>query len=148
MRKAAWAMLGWTALWIVAVWAVDPASTVGGKPPSWVLFELWAVGLVLLGAVWAGLLAVDASGAVRVDLRRLRSIRGAVLAWTALWMVLLVVWALDPRPSSIGDGPGPTNVADLKASEPVLYALWIGGLVLLGAARLVARARGAGGLRT
>ncbi len=147
MRRITWAMLGWTVLWIVAVWAIDPASTVGGKPPSWVLFELWAVGFVLLGAIWAGLLAVDATGAARVDLRALRSTRGAVLVWTVFWMVLFPIWALDPRATEIGNGPGPHTPVDLKPFEPALYALWIGGLLLLGAARLVARARG-GGRRT
>jgi hypothetical protein len=63
-------------------------------------------------------------------------------------MVLLVIWALDPAPSTIGYGPGPTRLGDLKTSEPVLYGLWAVGLVLLGATRLVARARGAGGRRS
>ena len=144
MRRITRAMLGWTALWIVAVWAVDPASTVGGKPPSWVLFELWAVGFVILGAVWAGLLAVDASGAARVDLRALRSTRGAALVWTVIWMVLVPIWALDPRTTDIGNGPGAYAPVDLKPSEPVLYALWAVGLVLLGAAWLVARALSGG----
>jgi hypothetical protein len=148
VRKAPWAMLGWTALWIVAVWAIDPAATVGGKPPSWVLFELWALGFILLGAVWARLLTVDDSGRARVDLRPLRSIRGAGLAWTALWMVLLVIWALDPAPSAVGEGPGLTGLGDLKPSEPVLYALWAVGIVLLGAAWLVARVWGAGRRRS
>ena len=144
MRRITWAMLGWTVLWIVAVWAIDPASTVGGKPPSWVLFELWAVGFVILGAVWAGLLAVDASGAARVDLRALRSTRGAALVWTVIWMVLVPIWALDPRTTDIGNGPGAYAPVDLKPSEPVLYALWAVGLVLLGAAWLVARALSGG----
>jgi hypothetical protein len=39
MSRITWAMLAWTVLWIVAVWAIDPASTVVGKPPSWALFE-------------------------------------------------------------------------------------------------------------
>ena len=143
MRRITWAMLGWTVLWIVAVWAIDPASTVGGKPPSWALFELWALGFVLLGALRAGVLAVDASGALRPDLLRLRSFGGAAVAWTAVWMALLVVWALDPAPSIISQGPGSTNVGDLKPPEPVLYAIWIGGLVLVVAVWLAGRARGA-----
>ena len=121
-----------------------PVADGGGKPPSWALFELWALCFVLLGALWAGLIAVDARWRAKVDLRCLGSVRRAVVAWTALWMVLLAIWALDPRPSIIGEGPGPTNVADLKPSEPVLYALWMGGRVLVAAAWLVGRARGAG----
>jgi hypothetical protein len=134
-------MLGWTVLWVVAVWAIDPASTVGGKPPSWVLFELWALGFVLLGALLVGLVAVGDSWRARVDLRRLRSAGGVVLGWTVLWMALLVAWALDPARSDLGQGPGPTSVGDLKPSEPMLYAVWSLGLVLLATAWLVARAR-------
>ena len=55
-----------------------------------------------------------------------------------------MVWALDPAPSIISQGPGPTNVADLKPSESVLYAIWIGGLVLVGAAWLVEAGAGRG----
>ena len=141
MRRITLAMVGWTTVWVAAVWAIDPAATVGGKPPSWAIFELWALGFILLGAVSAGLLAVGASGAVRVDPRRLRSVGGAALAWTAVWMVLLVVWALDPRATDIGSGPGAYAPVNLKSSEPVLYAIWATGLLLLGAAWLVARAR-------
>jgi hypothetical protein len=56
MRKITWAILAWTALWIVGTWAMDPASTVTGdgighraipKPPAWVLFEIWAIGFVV-----------------------------------------------------------------------------------------------------
>ncbi len=136
-------MLGWTALWIGAVWALDPASTGCGKPPSWALFELWALGFVLLGALWAGLVAVGDSGRARVDLRALRSTRGAVLVWTILWMALLAIWAADPRPSIVGEGPGPTRIGDLKPSEPVLDALWLLGLLLLALVWLAARARSA-----
>ena len=143
MSKTTWVILGWTVLWIVAVWAIDPASTVGGKPPSWALFELWALGFVLLGAFWAGLLAVGDSGRARVDLRALRSTRGAVLVWNVLWMVMFPIWALDPRATDIGSGPGPYTPVSLKPSEPLLYAIWIGGLILVGAAWLVGRARGA-----
>ncbi len=144
MRKITWAMLGWTVLWIVDIWALDPASTVGGaKPPAWVLFELWATGFVLLGAVWSNVLTNNGAGAtpgrVRIDARPMRSMPGAVLVWTVLWMVLFGIWALDPDPSSIGQGPGSGGLLRLKSPEWVLFDLWATGLVLLGAAWLATR---------
>jgi hypothetical protein len=141
MRKTSWAMLAWTVVWLAAIWAVDPASTVGGKPPVWALFEAWAFGFLILGALWTGGLAV-ASGRMRIDPRRLRSIPGAALAWTALWMVVFAIWSLDPASTDVGLGPGQMPVS-LKPSEPVLLALWLLGLVLLWAAWLLARTRGA-----
>lgn len=144
MRRITWAMLVWSVLWVASVWAIDPAATVGGKPPSWVLFESWAVGFVLLGAVWAGLIAVGDSWRARVDLRALRSPRGAVLVWTVLWMVLFPIWALDPRATDIGSGPGPYTPVSLKPSEPVLYTLWALGLLVLAVLWFVARARSSG----
>jgi hypothetical protein len=143
MRKITWAVLAWTVLWIAGVWAIDPASTVGGKPPTWAMFEAWAFGFVIFVEFSTGGLAV-AAGRVKMDLRPLRSVPGAVLAWTALWMVVFAIWALDPAPTDVGMGPGPTSVASLKPSEPVLLALWALGLALLGAVWLTARSRGAG----
>ncbi len=145
MRGITWALLVWTVIWIVAVWAVDPASTVGGKPPAWALFEVWAAGFVILGAARAGLLAAGASGRPAADWRRVRGVWGAAIVWTVLWMAAFPIWALDPDPTSVIEfGPGPASAAHLKPSEPLLYSLWAAGLVLLATVRLVARARDAG----
>ena len=137
------AMVGWTVLWVVAVWAIDPASTVGGKPPAWVLFDLWAVGIVLLGAIRAGVLGVGASGRVRLNRTRALTIPGAAILWTVAWMVIFPLWALDPRATDIGMGPGGPPPA-MKPSEPLFYAAWAVGLVVVAGVWLIARARSTG----
>jgi hypothetical protein len=61
-----WIVLAWTLLWIVLVgiWALNPAGTTVGegppgqgarvawKPPDWALFDLWAIGFLVLGVIW------------------------------------------------------------------------------------------------
>ena len=60
MRRITAAVVAWTALGIVGIWASDAASHATGAgpgqaaslgPPTWVLFEVWAIGFVLLGAI-------------------------------------------------------------------------------------------------
>jgi len=152
MRRITWAMLAWTVLWIVGIWALDPASTVTGagpgqpallKPPAWVLFEFWAIGFVLLGAIWSkGLTAAGTtSNRVRIEERPMRWMTWAVLAWTVVWIVLFGVWALDPDPSIIGQGPGSGGLPHLKPPDWALFDFWLIGFVVLGAIWLVTRWR-------
>ena len=83
MRRITWAILAWTALGIVGIWASDAASHAPGagasqaadlKLPAWVLFEVWAIGFVLLGAIWNGILSAagTASDRVRIEERPMR----------------------------------------------------------------------------
>lgn len=139
--KPGWALPVWTALWIVAFWVLDPAQTVRGTPPSWVLFEIWAGGAVVLGALRIGIVTVADSGRTHLHGRPLRTIPGAALVWTVLWMGLLAAWAMDPALAVGSEGPGFVRSTNLKPAEPLLYAGWLAGLALLGIAWLVARAR-------
>ena len=115
----------------------------GGKPPAWALFDLWAAGFLLLGEIWSNVLTRGgaAAGHVRIDMGALRSIPGAVLAWTVFWSVLFVVWALDPDPdpSAIVEGPGSVPLPRMKPSDAAMFEIWVIGLVLLGAVWVVAR---------
>jgi hypothetical protein len=83
MRRITWAILAWTALGIVGIWALDAASHPTGadpagpaplKPPAWALFEFRAIGFVLLGAIWNGVLSAvgTASDRVRIEERPMR----------------------------------------------------------------------------
>jgi hypothetical protein len=138
------AILGWTAGWIVLTWAIDPASTAGlhPKPPAWVLFEVWAIGFVILGATWNTLLIETGPTAdrVRTELdRHMRTITWAILVWTALWVFLFVIWAMDPGRDFIGEGPAPIKEGRLKPPEFLVFDVWFIGFVILGASWLVIR---------
>jgi hypothetical protein len=140
------AILAWTAGWIVLTWAIDPAYTAGHhpKPPGWVLFELWAIGFVLLGAIWNKLLIETGttSDGVRMDLdRHMSTFTWAILVWTALWVVLFVIWAMDPGRDFIGEGPAPIKDCRLKPPEFLVFDAWFIGFVILGASWLVIRWR-------
>jgi len=142
------AILAWTAGWIVLTWAIDPAYTAGHrpKPPGWVLFELWAIGFVILGATWNKLLIETETTAdrVRIDLdRHIRTATWAILVWTALWVVLFVIWAMDPGRDFIGEGPAPIKEGRLKPPEFLVFDAWFIGFVILGASWLVIRWRSA-----
>jgi len=156
MRKITWALVAWTALWIVGIWALDPASTITGegigdraipKPPAWVLFEIWAIGFVVLGAIWSkvlpGFRTGTASIRVTVGEGRTRRITWAILAWTALWIVLFAIWAADPGQMSIGQGPGPRDPIRLKPPDWVLFDFWAIGFVVLSVIWLITRWRSA-----
>jgi hypothetical protein len=145
MRRITGAVLAWTILWLAALWALDPASTIGRKPPAWVLFEFWAVGFVVLGAIWnrtpSG--SGTSSDRVRMEDRALSRLTWAILAWTVLWMVLFGIWAVDPDASSIGQGPGSGDPIGVKPPEWVLFDAWLLGFILLGAIWFVRRWRNA-----
>lgn len=143
VSKTTTAMVGWTVAWAVVLWAVDPANTVGGKPPAWILFEAWAGGLVTLGAIRVGVLEVGRTGTAWFHWRRILGIPGAAILWTLSWMALFPVWALDPRATVIGQGHGGPP-PPLKTSEPTLYMAWLVGLAVIAAIWLVSRARKAG----
>jgi hypothetical protein len=156
MRKITWALLAWTALWIVGTLALDPASTVTGqdpghpaglKPPGWVLFEIWAIGFVVLGAIQSKVLPGIGTGTTSsrrgIEDGRMRKITWAILAWTVLWIVLFPIWAADPGQSFIGEGPGPRDPIRLKPPEWVPFDFWAIGFVVLGVIWLVARWRSA-----
>lgn len=148
MRRITWALVAWTALGIVGIWASDAASHATGagpgqaaglKPTAWVLFEVWAIGFVLLGAIWTREpTAADAmSDRVRVEERPNRRTTWVVLAWTVLWIVLFGIWALDPDPSIVGQGPGSGGLLHLKPPDWALFDCWAIGFVVLGAVWLV-----------
>jgi hypothetical protein len=156
MRKITWALLAWTALWVIGTWALDPASTVSGegaghpaglKPPAWVLFEIWAIGFVVLGAIWSKVLPGIGTGTtssrVGTEDGAMRKITWAILAWTVLWIVLFAIWAADPGQPFIGGGPGPRDPIRLKPPEWVLFDFWAIGFVVLGVIWLVTRWRSA-----
>jgi hypothetical protein len=156
MRKITWTLLAWTALWIVGIWALDPASTITGegighraipKPPAWVLFEIWAIGFVVLGAIWSKAFTATRTGTassdVPVDDGRTQRITWAILAWTVLWIVLFGIWAADPGQAFGGEGPGPRDPIRLKPPEWVLFDVWAIGFVVLGVIWLVTRWRSA-----
>jgi hypothetical protein len=156
MRKITWAILAWTAVWIVGIWALDPASTVTGdgiahraipKPPAWVLFEIWAIGFVALGAIGSKAFPATRAGTAStdgtVDDRRTRRITWAILAWTVLWIVLFGIWALDPGQPFMSQGPGPGDPIRLKPPEWVLFDVWAIGVVVLSVVWLVTRWRAA-----
>ncbi|MGH2511454.1 MAG: hypothetical protein ACRDGQ_02070, partial [Candidatus Limnocylindrales bacterium] len=111
MRRITRVILGWTALWLVAVWVIDPASNVYGlgpaalhlqKPSGGLLFEVWAIGFVVLGSIWNKVPAGTTDQA-RLAGRSLRTVTWAILGWTALWIALFVAWALDPAGSIAGE---------------------------------------------
>jgi hypothetical protein len=142
------AILAWTAGWIVLILAIDPANTAGNhpKPPAWVLFELWAIGFVFLGGISNKLLVETGttSDGVRMDLdRHTRTFTWAILVWTALWVVLFVIWAMDPGRDFIGEGPAPIKDGRLKPPEFLVFDAWFIGFVILGASWLVIRWRSA-----
>ena len=150
MRRITWAVLGWTILWIVALWAIDPASTAFGwgprrlhlqKPPAWVLFEVWAIGFVVLGWIWNRVSAETTEQARRAD-RFVRRMTRVILGWTALWISLFVAWALDPGVAMIGNGPIDTeNLIRHKPAEWELFDTWFLGIVILGVIWLFMRWR-------
>jgi hypothetical protein len=130
MRRISWALPVWLTIGIVGIWVADAASHAASPGPgqgtglvlpAWVLFEVWAIGFVLLGA--------------------LRRISRVILAWTILWIVLFGIWALDPDPSIIGNGPGSGALLQLKPPDWALFDGWAIGFVVLCAAWLVARVR-------
>lgn len=137
LRKTTWAILAWTALWIVGIWALDPAATVGrgGRlPPAWVLFDLWAIGFVVLGAIWNTVPTGTGGGArrVRMEDRPMRRTTWAILGWTVLWIVLFGIWALDPGHTFIGGGPGqPRPDVRLKPPDWLLFDFWLIGFAVL-----------------
>jgi hypothetical protein len=142
------AILAWTAGWIVLTWAIDPANDAGArpKPPGWVLFELWAIGFVLLGALWNKVLIETDTTAdgVRMDLdRHMRTTTWAILVWTVVWVGLFVIWAMDPGQPFVGQGPGQINHVRLKPPEFLVFDAWFIGFVMLGASWLVLRWRSA-----
>jgi hypothetical protein len=129
-------MVAWTALGIVGIWASDAASHATGsgpgqsavvRPPAWVLFEVWAIGFVLLGAISS-----------KEDGRN-RKATWAVLGWTVMWVILFGIWALDPDPSIVGQGPGSGALLHLKPPDWALFDCWAIGFVVLGAVWLIAR---------
>jgi hypothetical protein len=147
------AILAWTAGWIVLTWAIDPAYTAGHprKPPGWVLFELWAIGFVILGSISNELLVETGTTADRVRTdhdRHMRTITWAVLVWTALWVFLFVVWAMDPGQPFISQGPASNSDVRLKPPDIALFDAWFVGFVILGASWLVIRWRSARWLRS
>jgi hypothetical protein len=141
MRKTTWAILAWTVLWIVGIWALDPASTIGpgGRlPPAWVLFDSWAIGFVILGAIWNKLPTGTEGGSnhARTEGRHVRMITWAILGWTVLWIVLFGIWALDPDPSIAPGYGGPIH---LKPPDWILFDVWFIGFAVLSAIWLPTR---------
>lgn len=149
MRSTTWAILAWILLGIVGAYALDAAShtalepgqPIGGTIPAWVLFEVWAIGFVILGVIWnRGLGASGASPGAGMS-GTMRRITIAVLGWTVTWIVLLGIWALDPAPSLVGNGPGSGGPIGLKPPDYLLFDLWFLGFVILGAIFLFVRLR-------
>jgi hypothetical protein len=154
LRKTTWAILAWTAVWIVGIWALDPAATVGrgGRlPPAWVLFDLWAIGFVVLGAIWntvrsgTGTGTGSGSSRVRMEDRPVRWTTWAILAWTVLWIVLFGIWALNPGQTFPGEGPGQSR-PDIRLKPPdfLLFVFWFVGFAVLSAVWLMTRWRSRG----
>jgi hypothetical protein len=152
MRRVSWAFLVWTALGIVGIWASDAASHATGsgpgqsaviRTPAWILFEVWAIGFVLLGSIWNGALAPvrTTSNHLGIQEQPIRRITWAVLAWTVLWIALFGIWALDPDPSIVGQGPGSGGPLHLKPPDWALFDFWLIGFFVLGAFWLIARLR-------
>ena len=144
MRRTTWAILGWTTLWIIGLWAIDPASTVGlgGQlPPAWTLFDAWAIGFVLLGAAWNRVPALDQDGASSaLDVGgRVRTVTRLVLGWTVLWIGLFALWAADPQPSAAA-AYGATE--QLKPPDWLLFDVWFSGFAVLAVIWLVTRLQG------
>ncbi len=142
MRRITAALLAWTVVWIVVVWAIDPASTADvlwpaelglSKPSTWVLFEIWAVGFVVLGWIWNRVPAGTTDQA-RFAGRSVRRMTRVILGWTALWIGLFVTWAFDPGLAMIGDGPigGAAKVIRHKPLESQLLDEWFLGFLILG----------------
>ncbi len=150
MRRITWAILGWSVLWIILVWAIDPAATANGwgprrlhlpKPPGWVLFEVWATGFVALGWIWNRVPTATRDQARSAE-RRLRRMTRVILGWTGLWVGLFVAWALNPAGTFVGDGPpGPRSPISLKPPEWVVFVAWLLGFFVLGVIWLVTRWR-------
>jgi hypothetical protein len=119
MRRITWAVLAWTVLGIVGAWASDAASHAAGRPghpgdltiPAWVLFELWAIGFVLLGTIGSKVLGDTRTTPDRVSTVEppKRKTTWAILGWTVLWIVLVGIWALDPAGTFVGEGPANTR---------------------------------------
>jgi hypothetical protein len=107
-----------------------------------VLFDLWAIGFVTLGAIWntvstgAGTGIRSGSSRVRMKDRPMRRITWAILAWTVLWIVLFGIWALDPDPSIAPGFGGPIR---LKPPDWLLFDSWFIGFAVLSAIWLVTR---------
>ncbi len=142
MRRITRAVAAWTVLWVVGIWVLDPASTVGGKPPAWILFECWAIGFVVLGAIWnrqpvAGSTVPDRP----VETGPVGRVTWVILGWTLVWIVVFGIWALDPNPSEIGQGPGSGGLIVLKPPAWALFDIWLIGFVVLGGIWLVLRRR-------
>lgn len=149
MRRITWAMLAWTALGIVGAWALDAASHTPGRPgrpndltiPAWVLFELWAIGFVLLGTIGSKVLGGTRTTPDRVSTEEppKRKTTWAILVWTVLWIVLVGIWALDPAGTFVGEGPGQYKDTPLKPPDWLLFDAWALGFLVLGAIWLVTR---------
>ena len=150
MGKVSWAILAWATLGVVGAWVSDGASHVGGPGypspvPAWLLFEVWAVGFVLLATIGRKLFEGTRAtpDPVSTEEPSLRRITSAILGWTVLWIVLVGIWALDPAGTIAGEGPGPRDAISLKPPDWVLFDLWFLGFVVLGVIWLVIRLRSA-----
>jgi len=147
------AIVAWAILGIIGAWALDAASHPGGTPadlavlklPAWALFEIWAIGFVLLGVIGSKVRGGTRPAADRGSTaeRPMRRTSWAILAWTVLWIVLVGIWALDPAGSIVGEGPGPRGTSSLKPPDWVLFDAWFLGFVAFGAIWLVTRWRSA-----
>jgi hypothetical protein len=146
MRRITWAMLAWAVLGVVGAWAADGASHVGGPGypndvPAWLLFEVWAVGFVLLATIGSKVLGGTRTTPDRVSTEEppRRKTTWAILTWTVLWIVLVGLWALDPAGTFVGEGPAQYKSTPLKPPDFVLFDAWALGLLVLGSIWLVAR---------
>ena len=150
MRGITWAVLVWTALGIAGAGALDAASHAAGTPghpagltlPAWGLFEIWAIGFVLLGAIWnqAPTGVTTTEDRAGFEERPVRWMTWIVLAWTVLWIVLVGTWALNPAGTTVGEGPpGRGAPVALKPPDWALFDLWAIGFLMLGMIWLVTR---------
>jgi hypothetical protein len=145
MRKITWAIVAWMVIGIVGGWTLDaashapvgPAHPDGLSVPAWGLFEIWAIGFVLLGSIWGNLFGGGSTPYPPGPDRAVAWITRAILLWTGVWIVLVGAWALAPASSIVGNGPGSGSPAGLKPPDYVLFDLWLIGLVLLAAVALL-----------
>jgi hypothetical protein len=155
MPRITWALLAWAILGVVGAWAADGASHVGGPGypsdvPAWLLFEVWAVGFVLLATIGSKVLGGTRATPDRASTEEppRRKTTLAILGWTVLWIVLVGIWALDPAGTVAGEGPGPRGPIGLKPPDWVLFDLWFLGFLVLGVIWFVMRMRSAQGPRS
>jgi hypothetical protein len=71
----------------------------------------------------------------------MRTTTWAILVWTALWVVLFVIWAEDPGQPLIGQGPGRIGDVRLKPPDVALFVMWFVGFVTLSVIWLATRWR-------